>query len=156
MKLLKIDICFLSETKIDEPFPTQQLMINGYKLFSRDRNFHGGGFLCYINENIPSKTVKVEGIVKECKTVLLEFSIKTRTWLFIGPYKPPSQNENSFLGNLSLIMNRLTCQYENNVIGNFSMTIENKNLNIFMNSFGLEYLIKSLRVSSLTIQNVLT
>ena len=80
-------------------------MINGYKLFRRDRNCHGGGILCYINENIPFKIVKVEGIVKECKMVLLEFFIKTRTWLFIGPYKTPSQNENNFLGNLSFIMN---------------------------------------------------
>ena len=26
----KVDICFLSETKIDETFPNQQFMINGY------------------------------------------------------------------------------------------------------------------------------
>ena len=82
-------------------------MINGYKSFGRDRNCHGGGVLCYINENIPSKTVNVEGIVKECEIVLIEFSIKTRKWLFIGLYKPPSQNENNFLDNSSLI---ITCQ----------------------------------------------
>ena len=29
----KIDICFLSETKIDETFSNQQFMIKGYKLF---------------------------------------------------------------------------------------------------------------------------
>ena len=119
MKLLKIDICFLCEIKIDETFPTQQFMINGYKLFRRDRSCHGGGILCDINENIPSKIVKVEGIVKECKMVLLEFFIKTRSWLFIGPYKPPSQNENNFLGNLSFIINRLTCQYKNYVDSRF-------------------------------------
>ena len=28
----KVDICFLSETKIDETFPNQQFMINGYTL----------------------------------------------------------------------------------------------------------------------------
>ena len=50
----KVDVCFLSETKIDEAFPNQQFMINGYKLFRRDRNCHGGGVLCYINENILS------------------------------------------------------------------------------------------------------
>ena len=104
-------------------------MINGYKLLRRDRNCHGGGVLCYINENIPSKIVNVEGIVKECEIVLIEFSIKTRKWLFIGLYKPPSQNENNVLENLSLIINRLTCQYENfMLIGDFNMTIENKNL----------------------------
>ena len=40
----KIDICFLPETKIDETFPNQQFMINGYNLFRRDRNCHGEAF----------------------------------------------------------------------------------------------------------------
>ena len=35
----KVDICFLSETKIDETFPNQQFMISGYKLFRRDGNY---------------------------------------------------------------------------------------------------------------------
>ena len=108
-----MDVCFLSERKVDETFPNQQFLINGYKLFRRDRNCHGGGVLCYINESIPSESVNVEDIVKEREIVLIEFSIKTRKWLFIGLDKPPSQNENYFLDNLSLIINRLTCQYEN-------------------------------------------
>ena len=53
-------------------------MINNYKLFRRDGNCHGGGILCYSNENVSSKTVNVEGIAKECEIVLIEFSIKTR------------------------------------------------------------------------------
>ena len=65
----KVDICFLSEKNIDETFPNQQFTTNGYKLFWRDRNCHGGGVLCYINENIPCKTVNVEAIVKEWEIV---------------------------------------------------------------------------------------
>ena len=127
-----------------------KFLINCYKLFRRDRNCHG-------DENIPSKTVNVEGIVKECKIALIDFSIKTRKWLFIGLYKPPSQNENYFLDNLSLIINWLNCQYENfMLIGDFNMTTENENLEVFMNSFGLECLIKNQCVSSLKIQVVLT
>ena len=38
----KVDICFLTETKIDDTFPNKQFMLNGYKLFRRDRNGHGG------------------------------------------------------------------------------------------------------------------
>ena len=120
-------------------------MINGYKSFGRDRNCHGGGVLCYINENISSKTVNVESIVKECEIVLKEFFIKTCKCLFIGLCKPPSQNENNFLDNLSLIITFqwLTCQYANFMLFcDFNMTIENKNLEVFMNSFGLECLIK--------------
>ena len=33
----------LSLLKIDEAFPNQRIMINGYKLFCRDRNCHCGG-----------------------------------------------------------------------------------------------------------------
>ena len=38
-----VNICFLSWIKIDEAFPNQRIMINGYKLFRRDRNCHCGG-----------------------------------------------------------------------------------------------------------------
>ena len=113
-------------------------------MFLRDRNCHGGGVLCYINENVLSETVNVEGIAKECEIVLIGFFIKTRRWLFVSLYKPPSQNENNFLDNLYLIKNKPTCQNENfMLIGDFSMAIENKNLEVFMNSFGLECITKS-------------
>ena len=131
----KVDICKF--TKSDETFPNQQFVINGCKLFRRNRNCHGEDVLCYINENISSKSVNVEVIVKECEIVLIEFSIRSRKWLFIGLYKPPSQNEKNVLDNLSLIINRLTFQYENvMLIGDLNITIENKNLvEVFMNSF---------------------
>ena len=88
-------------------------------------------------------TVNVEGIVKECEIFLIEFSINTRKCLFIGLYKTPSQNENNFLDNLSLIINRRTYQYENSMlIVDLSITIENKNLEVVMNSLGLECLTK--------------
>ena len=84
---------------------------------------------CYINENITSKTVNVEGIEKYCEIALIEFYIKTRKWLCIGMYKPPLQNENNFRDNLSFVINRLTCQYENFVlISDRNMTIENETL----------------------------
>ena len=41
----KVDVCFFSEKKIDEAVSTQQFMINGFKLFRRDRNCHGGNIL---------------------------------------------------------------------------------------------------------------
>ena len=79
-----IFICFLPETKLDETFPNQQFMINGYKLFRRDRNCHREGILNYINENIPSKTVNVEGIEKDYEIIWIEISIKTCKRLCIG------------------------------------------------------------------------
>ena len=139
----EIDIYFLYEKEKKSRWRISKSTIydkynNDYKLFRRDRFCHGGGILCYINENenVTSKTVNVEGIEKDCQIVLIEFSIKTRKWLCIGIYKSPLQNENNFLDNLSLIINRLTSQYENiMLISDCNMTIENENLEIFMNLF---------------------
>ena len=74
---------------------------------------------------------------------MIEFSIKTSKSLCISLYKQPSQNENNCLDNLYLVINSLNCQYENlMLIGDFNMTIENKKLEVFMNSLGLECLIE--------------
>ena len=138
-----IDISLFSETKLDETFPNQQFKISGYKMFRRDRNKHGGGIMFYINENIPCKTVNVEDLPDDCEVTLIELSIKSRKWLCIGLYKPPSQNEKYFLDNLSLALTKMSCEYENVVlIGDFNLTVENKNLEVFMNAFDLECLIK--------------
>ena len=137
-----VDICLFSETKLDETFPNQQFKIHGHKMYRRDRNKHGGDVLCYVNENIPWKMVNVEGVTDDCEIILIEFSIKTRKWLFIRLYKPPSENDKYFLDNLSLILNKLTCQFDNIILmGDFNLTVEYKNLEDFMSTFDMECLI---------------
>ena len=80
----KIDIYLFSERKLDETILNQQFKNHGYKMYHRDRNKHGGGVLYYVNENIPSKVVSVEGVSNDCEIILIEFSIKTQKWLYIG------------------------------------------------------------------------
>ena len=108
-----IDICLLSETKVDENFPNQQSNISNYKTFCRDRNKHGGALLFYINENIPCKLINDEIIPSDIKMIMFEFLVKTRKWLCIGLYKSPFQNENFFLDILSKFLSKKTCQYQN-------------------------------------------
>ena len=138
-----IDISLFSETELDETFPNQQFQISGYEMFRRDKNKHGGGIMFYFNENISCKTVNVEGLLDDCEVTLVELSIKGRKWLCIGLYEPPSQNEKYFLENLSLALTKMSCKYQNlMLIGDFNLTVENKNLGVFMNRFDLECLIK--------------
>ena len=138
-----IDISLFSETKLDETFPNQQFNTSGYKMFRRDRKKHGGSIIFYINENIPCKTVNVEGLPDDCEVTLIELLIKSQKWLCIGLYKPPSKNEKYFLDNLSHALTKMSCEYENvTLIGDFNITVENKNLEVFMNTFDLECLIK--------------
>ena len=51
-----INIFLISETKLDNSFPSAQFLINGFSAPHRfDRKSKGGGLLFYIREDIPSK-----------------------------------------------------------------------------------------------------
>ena len=51
-----MDIIVLTETKLDDSFPTAQFTIEGYsKPFRHDRNSDGGGILIYSREDIPCR-----------------------------------------------------------------------------------------------------
>ena len=91
-----IDVCLISETKVDESFPNQQFKINGYKVFRKDRDRFGGGLMFYVNEQIPSKVLSLESISMDIELTLLEFTVKNRRLLCIGVYRPPPQNEKYF------------------------------------------------------------
>ena len=50
-----IDILMISETKLDESFPSGQFLLNGFSTpFRQDRTANGGGILLYIREDIPA------------------------------------------------------------------------------------------------------
>ena len=56
----------ISETKTDERFPKSQFLIKCFSdPFRIDRNFHRGGILLYVKENILTKLVSVEPISSE-------------------------------------------------------------------------------------------
>ena len=75
------------------------------------------------------KDLGLEQVPDGWTIVLIEFPIKTRKWLCISLYKWPSQNNNYFLDNLSLILNKLACKFDNIVfMGDFNLSVENKNL----------------------------
>ena len=72
-----IDILIIAETKIDETFPTNQFLIDGYMPPLRaDRNRHGGGLLIYIKEGVPAKEVSTSGLIsKEIEIKVVEINL---------------------------------------------------------------------------------
>ena len=55
-----VDICLISETKIDDTFPDEQFIINGFHSpFREDRNDKGCGLLPYVPSHIPCRRLKV-------------------------------------------------------------------------------------------------
>ena len=138
--LSKTDILLLSETKIDDSFPYSQFFTEGFKMYRKDRTKTGGGLLLYVNENLPSKIINSYKFKEISEIVLLEFSVSNKKWLLLGNYRPPSQNDLSFISELNLAWDFLNPKYENFVLlGDLNLSRENpKN---FMCSFDLESLI---------------
>ena len=55
----KVEILFVSETKLDDTFPTTQFLIEGYSPPIRlDRNCHGGGIMTFFRDDLPHKELK--------------------------------------------------------------------------------------------------
>ena len=50
----------ISETKVDNSFPTMQFHIERYCMYRLDRNEYGGGILVYEREDIPSKFILMQ------------------------------------------------------------------------------------------------
>ena len=50
-----VDILCISETKLDDSFPSSQFSGADYKIHRKDRNAHGGGLLVYVRSSIPHR-----------------------------------------------------------------------------------------------------
>ena len=54
----KIDLLLISETKIDDTFPSSQFLIPGFSTpYRLDRTENSGGLILYVREDIPSKRI---------------------------------------------------------------------------------------------------
>ena len=93
-------IFLLSETKLDKSFLNNQFSINGYRMFRQDRNCFGGSLCIYVKENIASKQLNLH-LDKETEAIYFEINMRSREWLIVGLYKPPSPNNSLFLENMS-------------------------------------------------------
>ena len=50
----------ITETKVDDSFPTMQRNIERYHTFGLDRNKYGGRILLYVRDDIPSKFIPMK------------------------------------------------------------------------------------------------
>ena len=95
----------------------------------------------YVNANIPVK--QLNSCTDDSETIFLEINLRLRKWLIVGAYKPPDQYKPVFLESLSKSLSIYLDTYENVILlGDFNLTLEDKNSQLFADSFNLEYLTK--------------
>ena len=129
----KLDIILLSETKIDQSFPSSQFEIEGYtKPFRRDRDIHDGGLLIYVRDDIPCKELKPENLPDDIECVFTEINLRNRKWLLMGTYNPHQENISYFLTHVSKALDKLLANNDNFLlIGDFNASVSESNLKDF-------------------------
>ena len=86
----KVDVLMISETKIDETFPSRQFYIEGFTpSYTLDRNCHEGGILVYVREDIPSKLIEMNSSVE---SISIELNLKKKKWLVNCSYNVNNNN----------------------------------------------------------------
>ena len=137
MKVLlqgKVDILILTETKLDESFPTNQFLIEGYsKSFRFDRNRNGGGLLVYIREDIPCKELKSHTLADGIEGIFIEINLRKCKWLLFATYHPPSQCDKYFFDQISIALDTYSTLYDKFVlIGDFNAEESEDTLSYFL------------------------
>ena len=147
---LSLDYLVLSETKIDESFPTAQFYIKGYEVRAkRDRDKHGGSLIKFVKNGFISKRLK-EYETKQSESICSELNIANRKWICLNIYRPPNPNNmNTFFDEITACLRKAAVKYENILImGDFNIDIKNKGLgygklDTFCDLFNLTNLIHS-------------
>ena len=137
------DIFLISETKIDDSFPNAQFKIEGYKSFRKDREAFGGGLLFYVNEKLncrPLESCLPNTIIE---ILPLDFRLLNSKWLILDTYKPPSQNEPTYVFEIQKLLTSYRSSYDNTLLlGDFNMSFTNKHMKDLYDMFELNHLIK--------------
>ena len=86
-----IDVLLVSETKIDDSFPTRNFLIDGFSTpYILDRNSNGGGLMLFVKEDIPSNIVEAEA--KQIEGFYIELNLLNDKWLLNCSYNPHKNN----------------------------------------------------------------
>ena len=114
----------ITESKLDKTVLDGEINIDGYELVRSDRNRHGGGVVCYIQNDI---SFNVRGdFSNEIENIFLDiFLPKTRPILIGILYRPPDQS--GFVDKLSSAISKTSCfnNQEVYILGDLNINLIN-------------------------------
>ena len=133
-----------SETKLDDSYPTAQLMIDGYsKPFRLDKTSHSGCILIYVRTDIPCKLLENHLFCENIQGIFLEINFRKSKWLLLGTYHPPNQNDQFYFSNIGRALDIYTQKYDKMLlVGDFNAEVNEVVIQNFMELYDLNNLVK--------------
>ena len=84
------DVIIVTETKLDDSFPKEQLYIDGFSIpYRLDINRNGGGLMIYIQDDIPSKMLTKHNLPEDTEPAFIELKLRKYEWLLSETYRTP-------------------------------------------------------------------
>ena len=139
-----VDIIVFSETKLDDSYPSAQLLINGFgKPFRLDRNAYGGCLLIYVRSDIPCKQLNKHEVSESIEGIFIEINSRKLKWLLFGTYRPPSQRSSFYIDNVGRALDIYTQTYDRFLlVGDFNSEEKEFTLENIMDLYNLKNLVK--------------
>ena len=138
----KIDILLLSDTEVNDSFPSAQFKMPDYTSpYRLDRTNNGGGLLLYIREDIPSKLLDTANVINDInfESLFVEMNLSKSKWLIGGIYNPCRTLIGKHVNNLGMYIDKFSHEYENILImGDFNSDPWNKILQEFCNLYDMK------------------
>ena len=89
-----IDILVITETKLDDSFPTSQFLMEGFaEPFRLDQNRNRCGVMIYIRDDIPSRLLFKHVFPSDIEGLYIELNFRKCKWLLLGTCHPSSQSD---------------------------------------------------------------
>ena len=139
-----IDILIITESKLDDSYPTSQFLIEGYKKpFRLDRNIFGGGILIFVREDIPCTALDKHKLPKDIEGIFVELNFRKSKLLLFGTYHPPSQSDIYYFECVGKALLPYVEKYNRILLcGDFNAQVHEPILSDFLITYGLKCIIK--------------
>ena len=132
---ISLNLLLISETKLDDSFPTAQFLMSDFcKPYRLDRCSNGGGFLVYIREDTPSRLLTEYRPSENVECLFVEINIRKKKWVLCCSYNPHKNNITNHLHHLNKGLDVYLKQYDNLLIlGDLKTESKDSCLNDFSN-----------------------
>ena len=138
-----IDVLVITESKIDQSFPSNMFDIDGYTIpFRRDGSINSGGILIYVKEGIPCTELKTKLETENVEGIFLEINLRKNKWLLFGGYNNRKSNITTFLTSIGPTLDYYMCKLDNFILlGDYNSEISENAMKEFCNLYNLNNLI---------------
>ena len=92
----------VSETKLDDSFPTAQFLLDGFsKPYRLERCSNGAGILLYVKDDISSRLLTSHRLPDTVECLFTKINIRNKKWLLFCSYNPHRNNISIHIFHLS-------------------------------------------------------